>query len=274
MKQSIKESVMELREIVFGGHNVDMETYAIELSSRSPLSFDDIKDVFNNLSLLYTHSKNPKVNASGKKIWEDFEDKLMLSYMELAQKNGIKKKSALLDLCDILIDRSESSIPFRYYHITSNRDKKIKRDNTESKLKVIPNIVPEVESKPENKDDLLDIVVDIVDNVETADVDVNSLFKGILALSQKAVANSNQDKLEALEGQVTFLESELDNEKKKNNSLQLEMSRLINEFENLKNEIEYFNGLDGKQKLQQLNNFNKKMKYMVDKFGGVIAVGM
>lgn len=264
MKQSVKETVMELREIVFGKHNVDMESYAVELAERSVLSFGDIKDMFNNLSMLYIHSKDPKFNATGKKVWEDFEDRLMLSYVELACKNGAKKKDALLELCDVLIDRTESSIPFRYYHITAK-----------TKAKPELKVVPKVEAEPkQSKDDLLDIVVDIVDNVETANIDVNSLFKGILALSQKAVANTNEDKLEALEGQVAFLESELDNEKSKNDTLQAEMSKLINDFENLKHEIEYFNGLNGKQKLQQLNNFNNKMKYMIDKFGGVIAVGI
>lgn len=266
---------MEIREIVFGEHNVDIEGYAHELSNRSSLSFDEIKNIFNNLSLINIQSKEPRLSQSKKKVWEKFEDNLMLSYVELVMRDGGKKSEALSDLQSILVDRTESSIPFRYYHNTGANKKANKK-----KLTVKTNIehesdIAQVKSeKSDNKDDLLDVVIDIVDNVDIAGVDVNSLFKGILELSKKAVVSSNANRVEALEGQVSFLETELLEEQSKNNSLQEDMIKLIAEFENLKNEFEHFNGLSGKQKLQQMHNFNRNMKYMIDKFGGVIAVGL
>jgi hypothetical protein len=266
--QTIKDTVLEIKEIVFGEHNLDIEGYAEELANRSSLDFNEVKDMFNNLTLIYMQSKQPKLSFNKKRIWDKCEDNLMLQYVEIACREGATKKDALLDLTDILIDRTESSIPFRYYNHLSAK----KEADAESSKETLNTLNSEVS---ENKDgDLLDVVVDIVENIETAGVDLNGLFKGILTLSQKAVENSNVDKLDALEGENAFLKDELDKEKEKNLSLQEDVAKLIKEFEDLKKEVEYFTGLNGKQKLQQLHKYNERMKIMIDKFGGVIAVGL
>lgn len=279
MLHTVRDTFLEIKEIAFGNHSIDMEGYALELANRSLLSVDDVKNAYNNLVLIKLSLDNPTLSYSKKRVWEKCEDDLMSAYMELSMKelNGNKTKStavALKELVGIIPDRTESSIPFRYYHMNDTKKTKAK-----PKMKALPITNPSSKPEPEpskksNKDDLLDTVIDIVDNVDTAGVNVESLFEGILQLSRKAVQNSNVDKLEALEGQVSFLESELDKERNKNEMLQSEMSRLISDFEKLKQEIEYFDGLSGKQKLKQLHNFNNNMKYMIDKFGGVIAVGL
>lgn len=291
MYLTVKETVLEIKEVVFGGHNIDAEKYLTELSERTWLTFDDIKDIFNNISLIYIDESKPEFNLTKKKLWTKGEDQLMLMYVDFVanqsnEKNGHKKKtksSIFEELSDILVDRTAQSISFRYYEM--KRETIVKKDKSIQKVKPNLTVNPEV-FKPKietiNKsDDLLDIVINLVDNVETAGVDINGLFKGLLTMSQRAVENSNvhkvkdlEEKSEELEGKVEFLELELEMEKNKNESLQLEVAKLISEFNKVKTEIEYFNGLNGKQKLQQLQNFNRNIKYMVDKFGGVISVGV
>jgi hypothetical protein len=291
--QTYKETFLEIRELVFGEHSIDIENYAQELAERSKLDLDEIKNIYNNMSLLKICLKNPKYISNNKRVWEKCEDELMFTYLELSSnelgENGKKRnrKAVFEEISEILIDRTTQSIAFRYYDLHSNKNKnknKNKNNDTKSETKEMPSeaeIISEnisesrVSESSENKnDDLLDVVVDLVNNIDKAGIEINSLFKGLLTLSKRAVDNSNVEKIEHLEGQVSFLEEELNKEKEKNEQLQLEVSRLVSEFEKLKREIEYFDGLDGKQKLQQLNNFNRNLKYIVDKFGGVIVVGL
>lgn len=280
MTQTVKETFLEIKEIAFGQHNIDIESYSYELSNRSLISFDDIKNLFNDFSMLYINEQNPELGYNGKKIWHKSEDRIINQYVELASNEivetarGMKKKTkglALEELNDILIGRTASSISFRYYEM--NRTPKDKVEKVE-KVNTTETIQANDKYNETNSDDLLDMVVDIVENVDEVGIDVNGLFKSLLVMSKKAVENnSDTAKIEEMEGKVAFLEGELDSEKSKNESLQVEVSKMIAEFEKLKSEIEYFDGLNGKQKLQQLNNFNRNMKYIVDKFGGVISVG-
>lgn len=280
MTQTVKETFLEIKEIAFGQHNIDIESYSHELSNRSLISFDDIKNLFNDFSMLYINEQNPELGYNGKKIWHKSEDRIINQYVELASNEivettrGMKKKTkglALEELNDILIGRTASSISFRYYEM--NRTPKDKVEKVE-KVDTTETVQANDKYNETNSDDLLDMVVDIVENVDEVGIDVNGLFKSLLVMSKKAVENnSDTAKIEEMEGKVAFLEGELDNEKSKNESLQVEVSKMIAEFEKLKSEIEYFDGLNGKQKLQQLNNFNRNMKYIVDKFGGVISVG-
>lgn len=280
MTQTVKEAFLEIKEVAFGQHNINIESYSQDLSNRSSLSFDDIKNLFNDFSLLYMNEQNPDLGYNGKKIWHKSEDSIINQYVELASNEivetarGMKKKTkglALEELNDILIGRTASSISFRYYEM--NRTPKDKVEKVE-KVNTTETIQANDKYNETNSDDLLDMVVDIVENVDEVGIDVNGLFKSLLVMSKKAVENnSDTAKIEEMEGKVAFLEGELDSEKSKNESLQVEVSKMIAEFEKLKSEIEYFDGLNGKQKLQQLNNFNRNMKYIVDKFGGVISVG-
>lgn len=280
--QTVKDTVLEIKEIVFGQHNVDVERYALELSERCTLSFDDIKDMFNNLTLIYMNETNPKYNHTQKKIWSKGEDQLMHHYVELALKekreNGKpKSKSVILEeLNDIFIGRTIQSISFRYYETKRALNDVVDTAKEVSVTKEIEKPVTLFTMNEPQKDseDILDMVINLVDNVETVGLDVSSLFKSLYVMSQRAVENSNIGKVEELEGKVEFLESELDKEKSKNEYLQTEVSKLIADFDKVKREIEYFDGLTGKQKLQQLQNFNRNIKYMVDKFGGVVAVGV
>lgn len=274
MNTTIKDAFLEIKEIVFGNHDVNIEEYAKELSNRTEMSFDDAKNAFNNMNLIYINEKEPSLSYAKRKKWCKGEEDLVFDYVELVSREKIENnkgdiinksvKRAFEELEGILIDRNSSSIATRYYEIKKQRDGYYDTlsDNKNKQNK----------KNNSDNDDLLDITISLVENIEKAGLDVNNLFKNLLHLSVKAVDNSDNKKIDKLEGEIQFLSTELDSEKQKNKQLQSEVLKIVSEFESLKREVYYFDGLDSKQKLQQLNNFNKKIKYIIDKFGGVISV--
>jgi hypothetical protein len=283
LNQTIRETFLEIREIVFNGHNVNIDSYSEELVKKSGLSLNDIKDIYNNMALYSIELEEGKQSRARRRIWGKSEDNLLSMYAELASKEkeidklgntrDKSNKTILSELNDILFDRTEQSISFRYYDIKQNKKSSKNKDIENSKEQETVKSEEKPLSKEGGSDDLLDTVINLVDNIETAGIEVETLFKSLLTMSQKAVENSNVDKISELENRVKSLSDELNKEKEENSYLQLEVSNIIKEFEKMKREIYHFDGLNGKEKLQQLNSFNKNLKYIVDKFGGVISVG-
>lgn len=278
----LKDVLSEVKEVVFGGHNIDIEKYVSDLSERSYLAFDDIKNFFNLISLYKIDIDNPKISTTKRRIWSSAEDKIVDEYVEIASRETIvvdgkeknkRKDDVFKEIEDLLEDRTAGSTSMRYY----DRKRKSEKENKEEikpKVEAVSTPEPQEEvKKKSDSEDLLDLVVGFVDNVDNLDVNLNELFRGLLTISDKAVKNDNSGKIEELEGKASFLEAELEKEKIKNESLQRELLEVVADFKKMKGEIEYFNGLNGKQKLQQLHSYNSRLKCMVDKFGGVITVG-
>lgn len=131
---------------------------------------------------------------------------------------------------------------------------------------VISNIAQPIEEPKKDEDDLIDVVAEIVENVDTANVDVSSLFKGILKLSQKAVDNTQDER------KIKELENELKTEKEYNKMLEDEYSLLLKDLEVLKQEVEKYNEMTSKDKLRNFREYNDNVRYIVDKFGTVNKV--
>jgi hypothetical protein len=290
VKQSVKDTFLEIKNAVFEDKQIDLSFVSI----KSRILIEDIKKIDENYRSIKNSLTNPQMHTIGKRLWQKCEDDMLLHYMKLAQKesiqvNGLVKKktnnSILNEMIEIEVipQRSESSIPFRFHQI--NPDKK---PHTKVKTKGVKalSIVPsneveiiEVTEESTNKDDLLDIVVDTIDNLDTAGVDITELYKGILQLSRKAVENSNVEKVNNLEenvrvlkGRNNHLESELVKEQERSQKLQEELNRLINDISSVWQEIDQFERLTGKQKLKQINGHSTRMKYIVDKFCNVEVV--
>lgn len=289
---------MEIKNKVFTGQSIALESYSADVANKSILSAFDVKAIYRNMLAMKKYVNNPTLSQSKKTIWDSSEDTIIMQYYKLASRETVnmKKKtqySIFIDLVDILCNRTESSIPFRYRQlVVANKEVKQK----EKGLSVVNTVAQNSENSTQISaqnfvencgDDLLDIVVDTIENLDTAGVEVTDLFKGILTLSQKAVSNSNVHKINVLEGQINGLEEtlgEMREDKKqleeennmlrdKNITLQREIDRLLAEFSNLYKEIENFEHLSGKQKLKRLTDHNSRLKYVLGKYNEVIAVG-
>lgn len=257
--QSLKDTVMEIKEIVFGNHNIDIEDYIIDLSSRSELDIDDIRNLYNHIALIYESVNKPKM-IKGKKTWSKSEDDFILEYMRLSN-NSIANN--IQDISEVLINRTKQAISFRYYNcIREGDEKSSKREyNKETNKQEYIGEVEKIEEIKENKEtrddyDLIDIVVGIVDNLEKSKIDATILFKSILNLSEKALANND-------------IELKLKEQEEENKRLKDEIRNLLNDFGTIKEEVSQYSRLNSKEKLQQFNTHNNRVKYIVEKFGNV-----
>lgn len=265
---TLKETILEIKEIIIENHSLDIERYAQELSDRSGLDLHDIKNFYNLMFEIY----NSKIDKESKRrVWLECEDNFIISYANMYKYGKIKEdvkpmRDVLNDLEDVLIFRNGTSIAFRYYNTLSKKHNKIKKpkNNTKTTNKVekreqkepIAKSVEQVESN-----DLLNTVLEIVNNVEVADVDVSTLFGSILTLTQKAVKNNNSSK------EMESLKYQLKTEKEDNRLLRIELKQLFKDLETLKDEVFKFNNMSGKDKLRNFQEFNRSVKYIVDKFG-------
>lgn len=277
--QTIRESALEFKKIVLEGYNINIGKYVQEVSERSSFSFSELKELYNLIAMWGTEEDKFKNLSSNKsRAWTKSEDDLIVYYVDLSLKEKRNKKNkskgnAISELEDIL-ERTRNAINFRYYNlIKENKELENKEENSDKNEeikneleKTTPSNTNERENDSEEKIDLLDVVVDFVENVDEVGVNIDDLFKGLLEISKKAV-EKNENKKE-----LTLLQSQLSEQKEINNELQKSLSSLYAEFNKLRREVEYFEGLNGKQKLQQLHNYNKKLKYIIDKFGGVVDV--
>lgn len=266
---TLKELVLEIKEIITGKHNIDIEKYAEELANRSGLDLHDIKNLYNLMFEIY----NSEIDIESKRrVWLKCEDNFIVGYANMYKYGKIKEqgkpmRDVLDDLEDVLIARNGTAIAFRYYNTLSKKPNDKQQKN---KTKVVkksepkkPKAVKQEEPKQPQQDDsndLLNTVLEIVNNVEIAEVDVSVLFSGILTLTQKAVKNSNGREL-------SLLKAQLDDEKEDNRRLRIELNQLTKDLESLKEEVFNFNNMNGKDKLRNFQKFNNNVKYMVDKFG-------
>lgn len=275
LNQSIKDTFLELRDKLFNSKEFDVEEYLNTLADKSHVSYEDLVALYNSISLWKMEEAKKPLTFAKRKLWSKGENQTLLLYVDWIKLYEDKSNKALFDdLSEILYGRTPSSVSYQYYHnLRPMQELENPKEIEEPELPEESAIEVDSLEEPSQSEDLLDMVVELVDNVDSVGIDLNPFFKGMLTLSQKAVEN-NKSKIDELEGEVSFYKNELENEKEKNDQLQRDVAKLINDFEKLKSEVEYFDGLSGKQKLQQLHNYNSKIKYMVDKFGGVIAVAI
>lgn len=253
----LKDSLLKLKHAIFNGEELDF-------SELEGVSQDRFAEYYKELINLKEDEEKPVLTTVGKKKWSESEKAIVGMYLD--DGNGTNTQM-FKDLADILFDRDKGSISFQYYHNIREKDEIEEIELISSKEE------PIVEENDNDGNDMLDIVVGLVENIEKADMDAVSLFKQLLTFSQKAVENnSDQENVEKLEGELEFYKQELESEKNKNNELQQEVAQIISEFHKVKQEVEYFNNLNGKQRLTNISSFSSKLKYLVDKFGGVVAV--
>jgi hypothetical protein len=299
---------MDIKKKVFTGQSIALEAYSEDVSNRSILSPFDVKAIYRNMLAMKKYVKNPVLSQNKRTMWDSSEDNVIIQYYKLASKEivdikGVKKRrtqySIFADLVDVLQNRTESSIPFRYRQLIADKSKNKPKtkglsivQNTpinkpvESTSISMSAVTPVEAVERAEKDDLLDIVVDTIDNLDTAGVDITDLFKSILKLSKSAVENSNVEKVNALDeanqsleeqvrvlkGRNSFLEGELLKEQERSQKLQDDLNKFINEIGAVWKEIDQFERLTGKQKLKQINSHSTRMKYIVGQFGNVDVV--
>lgn len=265
-KNSLKATALNIKEVVESNKEIDVESYAKELSNNSSLDFYDVISIYNDMFNMRTSREGSKVK---KRVWTKSEDDLILNYFNMSKRENSKRSvtDIIDDVSELFSDRSASSISFRYYNVLTKRDgnahtEEVAEDTSNELVESKDVQTAEDNTKIEGKEDLLDIIVELVENVEMADLDVTSLFKSLLHLSAKAVDKKNLDEIERLKEM-------LKSEREVNASLRLEIKEMTKDLSILKREFENFNRMDGKEKIKNIGSLSNSVKYVVDKFGNI-----
>lgn len=264
-KLPLKELALDIKNRIVTDENLDVESYVRELSERTLISIDDIRNMYNNLFSIV--NIEPTENRK-RQPWHQSEDNLISEFVRLSREKD-KRVSVIFilkELADILDNRTETAINYRYYNVLmkpkerkksqkrkyakrATKDKIEKGSHNPAKKLIIQN------HEQSDSEDLLSMIVEIIDNVEMADVDVSSLFKSLLILSRKAVKNADKEELEQLRKEKIEMKEDIKN--------------LTKDMHLLKREFENFNKMDGKEKIRNIQNLTNRVNYIVDGRGGV-----
>lgn len=283
----LKQAIQELKNLVFSSefNDIDIEKYVENLAEQCDIvSVEDLINIYNNMYLWKTQSAQPKF-VRGNPVWSNGEKEVLYTVTLLAknERPDLNADDIFENMVDIFHGRTIGSIRLQYYQI--RRDKLGKNDHMvkDSKtkyneaIKLLNNnkeeeITEEITNVKDNDEEinLIDTAVELINNVDKVGLDINTFFVGMLNLSRKAVENNNVEKIENLELELRKERSRNNLLQNKNDQLQNEFSKLYYEFDKLKNEIEHFNGLSSKEKLQNLKKYNSRLQYMVDQFGGIV----
>jgi len=299
---SIKTALLEMKDALLNHHaGSSVEEFIQDLEIKNELRSGTLVVYYNHLMMVMNrvqqeHSSNQNSKKVNRK-WTKFEIDFMFQYIRERQDEGALNITEILEETANLLDRGYQSVNYKYYTLTkskSNEDKveqnayqfttigvdhapvisaKVVDDNT-------PPVTAEIEDAASVDDDgLLDILSGLITNVQQLPgIQLKELLKSLYQLTNLALQNqgvvhqletikeeTSREK-DQLQDQLKKQEQQLLNERKRNDELQQEVSKLAKE-------IMAFNQLGDAAKIQNLKTYNQRLNYIIDSFGLVLRVG-
>ena len=298
---SLKNALSELKEALVN-HDLGQseEAFIHELENKNNLRSGSLVFYFNNLMILSMNNfENDNQNLEDtKKInrkWTKNEIDFMFEYIKGRQEEGALNITEILEETAQLLNRGYQSVNYKYYSILKASEKKQAANQTAYQFTTIAHKdvpVTSVEAikkttttpqtnqmNPGEDSDLLDILSGLITNVQQIpSINLNEMLRGLYQLTNMALQNQeateevekmkstiNLEK-EALRDKLEKQEQQLLQEKKRNDELQIEVSKLAKE-------ITAFNKLGDAAKIQNLKTYNQRLNYLIDGFGIVLQVG-
>ncbi|MCL6570282.1 MAG: hypothetical protein K6T88_01190 [Bacillus sp. (in: Bacteria)] len=297
---SLKTALFEMKEAIMNQKvGPSEQNFISELEDKHRVSAGSLVFYFNNLMLLSInnaeYAKQPvddskKVNRKWTKNQIDF----MFQFIKGRQEEGALNITDILEEIAQLLNRGYQSVNYKYYSLIKAKAKKeasIPTDYhfvtiTENEVPVVAtedirNTLPAPQSNhvdPSQDDDLLDILSGLITNVQQLPgINLNELLRSLYQLTNMALQNqdavqqiesmkseSNLEK-DALHQELLKKEQQFKQEKKRNDELQKEVSKLAME-------ITAFNKLGDAAKIQYLKSYNQRLNYIINGFGLVLQV--
>lgn len=294
---SLKSALFEMKEATMNQQvGRSEEDFIHELEANNGLRVGTLVFYFNNLMMLSLNSSensNQSLDQSKKvnRKWTKYEIELMFQYIKERQDEGALNITEILEEIAQLLNRGYQSVNYKYYSLVKAKDKKeASNQNTYHFTTISENEVPVLATEvirdmpsvsplnPSQDDDLLDVLSGLITNVQQLPgINLNELLRSLYQLTNMALQNQdtvgqleslksemNSEK-EALREKVMKKEQQLMQEKKRNDELQLEVSKLAKE-------ITAFNQLGDAAKIQNLKSYNQRLNYLIDGFGIVLQV--
>ncbi|MBL4952941.1 hypothetical protein RCG24_06660 [Neobacillus sp. OS1-32] len=297
---SLKSAIFQLKEaIIHQKVGPSEEDFIKQLETEHKLRGGTLPYYFNFLMMVQLNDEITN-HSSGeqKKInrkWTKHEIEFMFHYIKERQEEGGLNITELLDEVAQLLDRGYQSVNYKYYSAMKSKDREQASEVNAHRITTIfqeripvlstevicdlPPKSPEKQTSPLPNDDLLDILSGLITNVQKLPgINLNELLKSLYLLTNMALQNQEAvEKMDELKSAITMeketsrekvkkLEQQLFQEKQRNDSLQLEVSKLAKE-------ILAFNQLGDAAKIQNLKSYNQRLNYIIDGFGVVLQVG-
>ncbi|MDF2557305.1 MAG: transcriptional repressor [Bacillales bacterium] len=256
---------------------------------------------FNQLKMIDKHSKSLEKYQQGdlKKVnrkWSKNETSFMLRYINERQEEWGVNITETLNEVAVLLNRGYQSVNYKYYSlIKSNQEHKIDNHNLYQIKTISQKSIPVLytEDAPDvqdlqrtnhkdislGNDDLLEVLSGLLSNVQKLPgINLNELLRNLYQLTNMALQNKNDyHEIEgvhsedirgkkSLQKKLANIDQRLLQEKKRNDELQLEFSKLAEE-------IRAFNQLGDTAKIQNLKSYNQKLNFIIDGFGLIHKVG-
>ncbi|MDQ1146289.1 hypothetical protein QE429_003116 [Bacillus sp. SORGH_AS 510] len=295
---SLKSALFELKESLTNKElGQSEESFIHELENKNKLSNGSLVFYFSNLMMFHMNENNQNTLDSKKtnRKWTKNEISFMFQYIRDRQDEGALNITEILEETADLLNRGYQSVNYKYYSTLKSHEKVQKANQNGiqfttinernvpvisiEKLDDTPQIA-QIQNTPSLQDgDLLDILSGLITNVQQLPgLNLHEMLRGLYQLTNMALQNQealqqmetmkstiNHEK-EALREKLVKKEQQLRLEKKRNDDLQLEVSKLARE-------ITAFNKLGDAAKIQNLKSYNQRLNYIIDGFGIVLQVG-
>lgn len=299
---SLKSALFEMKESLMNQEvGQSEEEFIHDLEAKNRLSPGTLVYYFNHLMILTiknSESEN-KSQDDSKKInrkWTKNEIDFMFQYIKERQDEGVLNITEILEEAAQLLNRGYQSVNYKYYSLIKKKEKEAitAKQNVYHFTTITENEVPVVSTavksslpreanlnQPVQTQDvnLLDILSGLITNVEQLPgINLTELLHSLFQLTSMAVQNQDAVRqVESMQSEINFekealreklmkKEEQLLLEKKRNDSLQIEVAKLAKE-------ISAFNQLGDAAKIQNLKSYNQRLNYIIDNFGLVLQVG-
>ncbi|WP_413300366.1 hypothetical protein AA0X95_18360 [Bacillus sp. 1P10SD] len=291
---SLKSALFELKEALVDREiGQSEEAFIHELENKNNLSYGTLVFYYNNLMIVSMKSKengsqNDKESKKVNRKWTKNEIELLFHYIKDRQDEGALNITDILEEAAHLLNRGYQSVNYKYYTLLKSEDKKQESsqktyqfttiNQTDVPVVAVENMKERapastaVQSKTSQDSDLLDILSGLITNVQQLpDLNLNEMLRGLYQLTNMALQNQEAvQEVETMKSTINHekavLQEKLRQEKKRNDELQLEVSKLAKE-------ITAFNKLGDAAKIQNLKSYNQRLNYIIDGFGIVLQVG-
>ncbi|CAH2712897.1 hypothetical protein BACCIP111895_00030 [Neobacillus rhizosphaerae] len=298
---SLKSALFEMKEAIMNQVvGPSEQDYIHNLETKNRLRNGSLVFYYNNL-LMLTMNSSEYANHSlvdSKKVnrkWIKIEIEFMFHYIKERQEEGALNITEILEEVAQLLNRGYQSVNYKYYSLIKTKDKKeAANQNSYQFITITEKDVPVLSTEvirdtplatqvnqlapAQDNDDLLDILSGLISNVQQLPgINLNQLLRSLFQLTNLALQNQdavqqiesmksevNLEK-EAMQEQLMKKEQQFIQEKKRNDELQFEVSKLAKE-------ISAFNLLGDAAKIQQLKSYNQRLNYIIDSFGLVLRV--
>lgn len=294
----LKTALFELKQAVRNheGYQTD-EAFLHNLEHDHKVRPGTLVYYFNHFQMMGMNKEDDQTQPSdeSKKVnrkWSKNEIEFMFQYIKERQEEGALNITEILEELAELFDRGYQSVNYKYYSLLKKKEQKEAHILEPLHVTTIPyNEVPVVSTEvipktsPVSKknhhqdDDLLDVLSGLISNIQQLPgIHLNELLRSLFQLTNMALQNQEEvqqieylrsefhHEKEELREKLLKKEQQLRLEKKRNDELQIEVSKLAKE-------INAFNKLGDAAKIQNLKAYNQRLNYIIDGFGIVLQVG-